>query len=201
MKGTFLMSKRIFLASSLLALAGFLTGCAHPISLNSDLNQIKPAGAVKVSKRVGYVITEDSRKLEVTTPGGGGDKVSYFPYKDLEAGVHKSLTEVFADVVRLAGPNDPRIQTEKLNFVITPTILTNSSSSSPFTWPPTLFTIELTCKVTDDKGVEVTQVKAKGEGRAEFSEFKADFSLSAKRAAEQALNNLVKAVAEDPKLR
>jgi hypothetical protein len=134
------MLKRIFLVSSLLALAVFVTGCAHPISLNSDLNQIKLAGATKVSKKVGYVVTDDQRKLEVTTPGGGGDKVTYLPYRDLEAGIHKSLTEVFAEVVRLSGPSDPKIQSEKLSFVITPEIVTNSSSSSAFTWPPTLFT-------------------------------------------------------------
>lgn len=195
------MFKRILFVSALLALAGFVTGCAHPISLNSDLNQVKSTGATKVSKKVGYVMTDDNRKLEVTTPGGGGDKVTYLPYRDLEAGIHKGLTEVFTEVVRLTGPNDPKIQAANLNYVITPQITTNSSSSSAFTWPPTLFTIELTCKVTDGKGVEVTQVKAKGEGRAEFSEFKSDFSLSAKRASEQVLNNFVKALSENPQLR
>ena len=195
------MFKRFLLISSLLALAGFVSGCAHPISLSSDLTQVKAASGGKVDKKVGYVITDDNRKLEVTTPGGGGDKVSYFPYRDLEAGIYKSLSEAYTGVVRLSGATDPKVQAEKLSYVITPVITTNSSSDSAFTWPPTLFTIELVCKVTDDKGVEVAQVTAKGEGRATFSEFKSEHALSAKRAAEAALNNLTKAISENPKLR
>ena len=43
-------------------------------------------------------------------------------------------------------------------------------------------------------GAPVAQIKVQGEGRAEFDEFKSDFSLSAKRAAQDALRKLIKSI-------
>ncbi len=64
-----------------------LFGCAHPITMNPDLAAVTvPAGAKPIAKKVGYHIPEALRSVEVTTPGGGGDKVRYFPYRDIEPG-------------------------------------------------------------------------------------------------------------------
>ena len=51
-------------------------------------------------------------------------------------------------------------------------------------------------------GRGITRLTAESvSGAAEFSEFKHDFSLSAKRAAQQAVTNLVKALESAPELR
>jgi hypothetical protein len=189
--------RRIILASGL-ALAALMTGCAHPVSVTaSDFSKIKASSDTKIQKSVGFYIAADDFNREVTTPGGGGDKVSYKPYKDLEPAIYKSLSEVFTSVSKLDSLKAP----ENINLVIVPKITSTSYSESILTWPPTLFTVDLTCKVTDKAGAEITEVKAQGTGRAEFSEFKSDTSLSAKRAAQEAMVNLVKALENSPKLR
>lgn len=178
-----------------------LTGCAHSISLAPDLEKIPPAGS-KIAKSAGYVIAESNRSLQVTTPGGGGDSVKYFAYRDLEAGFQKALSQVFDTVVKLSGSEDTATITAKgVSLIITPTITTKSSSSSALTWPPTSFTVELNCAVIDASGQAVTQIKSKGEGHATYGEFKHEFGLAARRAAEDALGNLVKALAASPELR
>lgn len=178
-----------------------LTGCAHPITLVPDLATV-PASPSKINKTAGYVLKAEDVAKEVTTPGGGGDKVSYFPYKDLDAGLYKSFSQVFTNVVKLKSATDTdSIASQNVSLVITPTITTDSSSSSPFTWPPTKFTVTLNCTVVDAKDAPVTVISATGEGAAEFSEFKSNFSLSAKRASEDALQKLVKALSESEALR
>lgn len=185
-------------AGRLLSVAVVLmaTGCAHPISLSPDFSKVTTAPVQKLERKAGLVITEQNRAREVNTPGGGGDKLSYFPYRDLEVGLYQALSQVFADVSKVSGPQDPKVKSEGLSYVVTPTINTTSWSDSAFTWPPTLFTVELSCAIVDAQGQAVTVVRVQGEGRAEFSEFKSDFSLSAKRASEDALKKLIQALAE-----
>lgn len=178
-----------------------VTGCAHPISMAPDLGTV-PAASAKINKTAGYVLSAEDMAKEVETPGGGGDKVKYFPYKDLDAGLYKSFSQVFTNVVKLKGVNDAEgIASQGVSLVIAPSITTDSSSSSAFTWPPTKFTVNLTCTVVDAKGAPVTVITSTGEGAAEFSEFKSNFSLSAKRASEDALKKLVKALSESEALR
>ena len=195
-----MLMKRLMLVAGI-AFAALVTGCAHPISVTADMPQIKGSGT-KVDKTVGYYIAPEDRTREVITAGGGGDKVSYVLYRDLEPGIFKAMSEVFSNVVKLDAPNDAtKLAKDNIQFVITPKITTNSSSDSLLTWPPTQFTIDLICKVTDKTGAPVKEVLASGTGRAEFSEFTADHSLSAKRAAQQAMANLVKALEATPELR
>jgi hypothetical protein len=184
------VSMRLVWATLCVVALALLQGCAHPISLNPDLAAVKAGSVGKIDRKVGFYIGDDDRKREVTTPGGGGDKVSYFPYRDMETGLYVALSESFTTVTRVTGPADPRIKAEGLNYVISPVIKTQSSSPSPLTWPPTVFTVELTCRVTDPDGKPVSEVKSTGTGNAEFSEFKGNHSLSAKRAVEDALNKL-----------
>lgn len=181
-----------------------LGGCAHPISLAPNVANIAGAGsggAGKIDKRVGLVITDADKAREVITPGGGGDKVSYFPYRDLEAGLYFALAESFASVTKVSGVADAKVKGDRLNLIITPEIRTTSYSDSILTWPPTLFNIELTCKVVDDSGKAVTELRVVGDGRASFDEFRSDFSLSAKRASDDLLKKLVKALGEAKELR
>lgn len=181
------------LAACLVVLA---TGCAHPISLSGEVAQPSAAAASKLDRKVGLAITDEQRKLEVTTPGGGGDKVSYVPYRDLEPALYFALGELFLDVRKISGPTDPKVQAEGLSYIVTPTISTTSFSPSMLTWPPTVFTVDLSCRVSDLQNKVVAEVKVQGEGRAEFDEFKKDVSLSAKRASEDALRKLTKALSE-----
>lgn len=61
-----------------------LFACAHPITINPSLTAQRSDNNLFSTKIAGYVMTEADRAKQVTTEGGGGDKISYFPYKDLE---------------------------------------------------------------------------------------------------------------------
>ena len=185
-------------AACALILGLLVGGCAHPINLNGDTaSLIGTAGATeKVDRKVGLMITEQQRSREVTTAGGGGDKVSYFPYRDLETGLYVVLSEVFSGVTRIAGPGDAKVKSDGITLMIVPEIVTTSHSPSLLTWPPTVFTVELTCSVKDANDRELTRLRVQGEGRAEFNEFVSDPSLSAKRASTDALKKLVKSFSD-----
>lgn len=186
--------KRLMAMLGLLATVAMLGGCAHPISLNPNLSSVVGSGSGKIDKAAGLSVAPDLVAREVIGPGGGGDKVSYFPYRDLEAGLYVALGETFGKVARVNGRADPKVAAEGLNYIVTPSISTTSHSPSLFTWPPTIFTIEINGRIEDPQGKVVAEVRANGEGRAEFDEFKADASLSAKRAAEDVLKKFVKAL-------
>jgi hypothetical protein len=178
-----------------------VTGCAHPISMAPDMKAV-PESTAKVHKKIGYFISAEDLAKEVTTPGGGGDKVKYLPYKDMETGIYKAFSQVFDGVVKLKSADDKASMGEQgLSLVIKPTLSTTSFSDSAFTWPPTQFTVDITCVVTDAKGAEVTRLTSQGKGAATFSEFTSDFSLSAKRASQDALAKLVRDLSASDALR
>jgi hypothetical protein len=191
------MINRAFLLASALVVALSAGGCAHPISLATDAGTIAGTGTAKIDRKVGLAITDEQKKREVTTPGGGGDKVSYFPYRDLESGLYFALSQSFSGVSRVSGASDPKVAADGLTLIIVPEITTQSHSPSMLTWPPTVFTIDLSCTVKDPQDRVVTQFRVQGEGRAEFDEFKSDTSLAAKRAAQDALKKLVKALGDN----
>lgn len=182
--------KRLLGFLGVLAVVTALVGCAHPITLTPDATRLTPGGDSKVDRKVGLVVSDDMRKRQVTSPGGGGDKVSYLPYRDLEAGLYAVLQGSFSDVTLLPSAGDPKARAAGLNYVVMPTIVTTSFSPSLLTWPPTVFTVELTCSIRDLDDKPVSEVHVQGEGRAEFEEFKNNPSLSAQRASEDALRKL-----------
>jgi len=178
-----------------------ITGCAHPIVLSPEIALINSyGGADKIPANIGYYLQED-REKEVTSAGGSGDKVRYKPYKDIEVGFYKALTNVFEGVHALSSGQDTAIDSNKINYVIALNVSTNSSSSSLFTWPPTDFGVNLSCDISDNSGVRITNILAVGEGHAEYNEFSSDFSLSAKRASQDALSKLQYALLNAPELR
>lgn len=189
---------RLPLAAALLAL---LTACAHPIGIGPIETPVRNEAGLN-PKKVAYVMTDADRGKEVTTPGGGGDKVTYFPYRDLEKALRDALRAVYADVfVIKSGTDKEAIQGFGVSYVFTPEITTTSESPSPFTWPPTKFGIDLTCKVTDAEGRLLTQVRAQGNGAAEYTEFMKDFGLAGRRAASQVSEQLKQEVTANPQLR
>jgi hypothetical protein len=190
----------------LLVVAGgaiIAAGCAHPITMSPDVSKVQREGnaAPLLAKNVGYYIPAEKRDLAVTTPGGGGDSVTYHPYRDIEAAFYKMLSNVFADVTVLTAPNDADAFSKRnIKFVVTPQITTSSSSPSPFTWPPTYFGVALTCNIADASGTPVVTKSVMGQGRAEYDEFKSDFSLAARRAAQDALLQMQELLLSAPEL-
>jgi hypothetical protein len=172
------------------ALIVIVSGCAHPIHLTPNLDNLRMTNVEvenKINKNVGYHISKQDRAIEVITPGGGGDKVSYYPYEDTEGALITILLKVFNHVYSIPLINQTAfIQEKNISYIFKPSIKTNSSSDSLLTWPPTHFTFELTCTATDPSGNEVWSKKVKAEGNAEYNEFKENFSLSARRASEEA---------------
>lgn len=188
--------KRFLMMLSWIGLALIVTACAHPISLSPNNPSTLLASGPRIERKVGLVLGAEDRQREVTSAGGGGDKLSYFPYRDLETGIYQALSQSFSDVSKVSGPTDPLVKSEGLSYVVKPSIATTSWSQSLLTWPPTLFTVELVCPFIDSNGQTVTEIRVQGEGRAEFDEFKSDFSLAARRASEDALKKLIQAIAD-----
>lgn len=184
---------RSLLAALIVGAAFMVGGCAHPISLTPDVASVLGSGGgAKSDRKVGLVMTDEQRKKEITSPGGGGDKVSYFPYRDLETGLYTALSEHFSNVSVVTGPADAKVRSEGITLFVASEIATTSHSPSMLTWPPTIFTVELTCTVKDANDKVLKQLRVQGEGRAEFDQFKLDPSLSAKRASTDAIQKLVK---------
>lgn len=175
------------------AAIALLAGCAHPILIAPDIASISTRATPLINKKVGYFISAQNRELEVITPGGGGDKIRYFPYRDLETGLFKVLMGTFASVTRMEKvPTAETLRAEGLAFAVTPKITTQSNSDSIFTWPPTSFTVEIECNTLTESGSEISSTRVVGFGNATFDEFKGDFGLAAKRASTDALNKLSK---------
>ncbi|WP_294989762.1 hypothetical protein [Sulfuritalea sp.] len=180
---------RRFPILAVLATAALIAGCAHPLAIGPDLAKIeRKIDDRQIELNVGYYMSATDKDRMVITPGGGGDTVTYAPYKDMEAAFYKMLGNAFKSVTLLKSPTDAEaIQKNSISYVISPEISTDSSSPSPFTWPPTLFVVNLTCNIADPSGKIVVKPSVTGAGRAEFDEFKSDFSLSGKRAVIDAM--------------
>jgi len=194
--------KLIRLASVLVAAAA-LAACAHPMTIKPDITGLgAPAGATVIPKNVGLYISPENRAKEVTTAGGGGDKVSYHPYDDLQTGLYKVFGNAFQNVDLMSSMSDVNsISKHALTLIGSPEITTESSSNGFFTWMATDFTVNLSCKFTDVAGREVTTIKASGTGHAVFSELKSDFSVAGERASRDALEKFQAALLQSEELR
>lgn len=178
-----------------------LSGCAHEISLTGDPSKLPALSTAPLEKNVALVISTEDSAREVITPGGGGDKVSYHPYHDVELPLYMGLGHVFKNVTKLkAAPDADAMRAQHLDYLVVPTITTTSSSPSLLTWPPTDFTVTLTCTVTDPMGQKVVVENVTGTGHAEFSEFKHNFSLAGQLAVADAVTKLQTALASEPQL-
>lgn len=193
--------KALRLASMWLAIA-MVAGCAHPMIIKPELEALATApGGERIQKKVGLYISAADKAKEVTTPGGGGDKVRYSPYADLEPGLYKVLGDVFQDVSILQATDAASIAKYSLAYVIEPEVTTNSSSSGIFTWMATDFSVQVACKVTDASGQAVTTISSAGEGKASSSELMKNFSIAGQRASQDALLKLRESLLQSADLR
>lgn len=174
----------------------YLSGCAHPLVITPDIDssQVKDK---PIQKKVAYSISKNLLDTLVTTGGGGGDKVEYYPYRDMDVAFYNMLSKVFLDVKKLSLSDEKvLIKNNGYSYFITPVIKTYSSSPSLFTWPPTQFQVILTCNIEDFEGNKIVSLTSRGQGKAEHYEFERDFSLSGKRAAKDALDKMMVLLSE-----
>jgi hypothetical protein len=183
-----------------IGLISLLGACAHPIAIPPLETPVRDEATLK-SKNVAYVMTEADRKKQVISPGGGGDKISYYPYLDLEKSIRDALRAVYKNVSVIPSPSDTEaIKESDIKLIFAPEISTTSSSESLFTWPPTKFSIEITLNVTDPRGNFISRIRVIGSGEAEFEEFKTDLALAGRRAATELSQKLKKEIAANPQL-
>jgi hypothetical protein len=195
------LSSPLHRIAAALATAALLAGCSHPITMITETTPPRSVAHL-IPKKVAYVMTDAQRDQQVTTAGGSGDRVSYYPYRDLEKSIRDALRAVYRDVIVLRTAGDAKVnEAAGVSLVFTPQIKTDSSSSSWVTWPPTSFTAEVACVVSDATGAEVTRVRATGNGTAEFGEFNGDYGLAARRAATRLTSQLSSEIRRNEKLR
>ena len=193
--------KKITVLTALVAVM-FASGCAHMINITPPANTISAEGITKIDKTVGYYISKEQRALLVTSKGGGGDKVTYHPYAELEPTLTQVLSNSYTKVVALAAINDKaELESKQIAYVFAPVITTTSSSSSALTWPPTNFTVTIACTAANGSGANVWNSTVTGSGEAVFADFKHDFSLAARRASKDAFNQLQKGIVAAPALK
>ena len=125
----------------MLAVVMMAAGCAHQMTMRADVAGLAlPAGATPIPKKTGLYISPEKRAKEVTTSGGGGDKVSYRPYADMETGLYKVFGNTFQNVDLLSTLSDVNsIAKHSLTLIAIPEITTTSSSNGVFTWMATDF--------------------------------------------------------------
>jgi hypothetical protein len=190
---------RAFRNLAAIAAAALLGACAHPISIVPDLGTLPATGPAAVERNVAYVVTAANRDMEITTPGGGGDSVRYFPYRELESGLFQALSTVYARVTLLRSAQDTAlIEKNGVSLVFLPRITTTSSSTSIFTWPPTDFSVTIAYTVTDASGAEIYKGSVTGTGQADYATFIKDFGIAGKRAALDALRKFRTQVLDSP---
>lgn len=195
---TFAVLIRLIIA---VGVASSLGACAHSIVI-SPLETPRRNDQTLCAKNVAYVMTDADRNKQVTTEGGGGDKVSYLPFRDLEKAIRDALKAIYSDVSVIRSPNDAEfVKENNISFIFAPEIYTSSNSNSAFTWPPTQFNIELACTVTDPIGNIVSRIRVLGTGTAEYSEFKSDFGLAGRRAATNLSEKFREEIQSNPRLR
>jgi hypothetical protein len=167
----------------LAALIFLMTACAHPIRITPDLNALETSQVKTLAEKVVLRIEPTLKNMEVVTPGSGGDSVSYYPYRDLETGLFKVLSDHFQTV---------QVHGSSYDLLAVPTIVTQSSGNNIMTWMPTDFMVRINLVLKDNEGRTVWS--GSGEGRALDSELPADGRLKLGElgaiAASRALANL-----------
>ncbi|MFO6418890.1 hypothetical protein ACLBKS_01655 [Hylemonella sp. W303a] len=177
-----------------------LAACAHPISI--EPKNVPERGTDLSPKKVAYVMSSADRQKQYISEGGGGDRVTYYPYRDFERGLRAALFSVYADVTAVASSSDKAaLRDANAAYIFIPEITTSSSSPSALTWPPTNFGFYLSVDVLDAGTLPIAKLRVSGNGTAEWGEFKHDFGLAGRRAVEDAARALVDEIRRNERLR
>lgn len=170
----------------------FATGCTHKISITpNNENIISDKSENTKNYNVAYYIENINKNF--ISSGGGGDKVSYFAYKDTEGTFRTVLGKVFNKVYKVDKNFDiDFIVRNNIKYIFTYKLNPQSFSSGIFTWPPTEFNIKLYCVAFDKDSKKTWETNVNGKGTAAFSEYNRDFGLSGKRAVIDTFNKLLK---------
>ena len=99
-----------------------LSGCSHNIQLTPDLTSLRyvQTGPV-IDKNVAYFISQEDLSKQVTTSGGGGDKVTYKPYADTEVVLNTVLSKMFSRVYSMNSIDDQQYISDKnISFIFVP---------------------------------------------------------------------------------
>lgn len=184
-----------------LALAVLLTGCAHNIKVTPDA--VAAGSQAKSKTSVGYFISAADKNAKYTTPGGGGDKVSYQLAKDMEYGFFNALNNSYETVKVLETSHDvEKMKAEGIALVFEPKFTSTSSGSSMLIWPADKFTITVKCKAYDKAGTLVMDKDFTGQGTAaNNSELMSNFAIAANRAATDVLTQVQKELATNAALK
>lgn len=190
------------IAALLIALA--CGACSHPITIAPDLKGMaRNDSGDRINKRVGYFIPPSDKVARVTTSGGGGDKVEYAPYGDLEPALYRTLSNVFAGVYPIKDMKDAAfLKANDIRYVFQPTITTDSSSRNIIFWAPTDFTVTIHCTALDSNIRQVwsTSVSAAND-LVSVNEVNRDFGLAGRLAAKNALAKLEAELRQAPQFR
>jgi len=177
-----------------------LVACAHPVSIQAT--KMPERSSQTSPKKVAYVVTEADRQKQFITDGGGGDKITYYPYRDFERSLRSALASIYSDVTLInSATNVTALRESGASFVFIPEISTTSSSPSALTWPPTKFSVTVSVDVLDPQAVRLARLSVTGNGAAEWEEFKGEFGLAGRRAVENAAQALVEEIQRTEKLR
>jgi hypothetical protein len=187
----------------LAAVAGivWLSACSHPVKITPPALTLASDPTVRIDRAVGYLITDQQRGMQVTSGGGGGDKISYTPYRDLESGLYQTLASVFSSVYVVPGAGaDAFVADKHLIFVFVPEIATDSSSANILLWNPTDFSVRMHVVASDATGKPVWSRDFIGKGHAPAGGSLVE-NLAAQQAAADVFGQLQKALLEEPLFR
>ena len=184
------MNSHTLLLTTVLAVTS-LGGCTHAIQMNPDLDALRGAEEERLDIAVAYYVSLSQNLEVVTSASGGGDSIKYYPYRDTETAMRTILSEKFRKVYALKSSiEDPLVAEKDIKYVFTPELQTSSKSDSAFFWPPTSFTVQLTCKAYSADGEELWSKQVTGYGTATKSEFQDNFSAAAHKASTDAFRRM-----------
>jgi hypothetical protein len=193
--------RRILILCALVASLA-LNACAHPISI--EPGSLLPTGRPGSDRSVAYVISSADLARESVDRSSGGDSVNYFPYRDIEVGLKQMLESLYAKVTALRDASDAaQIQREGISLVFVPTLSTQTTRFSPFTWVPTNFSFLISYRVLDASGREVYRNSAHGAGVAYYTEVIStrESGLAGRRAGRAALELMREQIEGAPDLK
>jgi hypothetical protein len=177
-----------------------ISGCAHNIKISPEQT---PANTQAKSKTVvAYYVSAADKVLKSTTPGGGGDKVSYQLAKDMEYGFFTILNGTYETVKVLEASHDVgKMKTDGVALMFEPKFTSTSSGSSMLIWPADKFSITIQCKAYNAAGVLILDKAFTGNGVATSKELMGNFALAANKAATDVLDQVKKEITTNAALK